>query len=170
MPNDNSYHLMGVQAIYRILDAINTELSSNPFCKSVTAGLKSEVDLAKQTIFPMAHIYLDTINYNDNSMSFNLTLINLDIVNVSKDLPTDSLVGTQDKKIFGNDDMIYIWTNQLFVINRLITRLKQSDTFKVGWQLDGNPTSTFVNKELENMLAGFETSLTITVPNDISKC
>jgi hypothetical protein len=170
MPSQDSKKLMGVEAIYRLLDAMNTELESNVFCNSVSMGFKTEVDLAKQTIFPMAHIYLDTINFNDNSMSFNLTIINLDIVTISKDLPENSVYYKKDKNIFGNDNLVYIWTNQLYVINQLISRLKQSTTFSGGWQLDGTPTSTFINKELENMLAGFETTLSITVPNDISKC
>jgi len=155
-------NLRGVEALYRVIEAIRNELQTNPFCNKVTQGTLTEVDLAKMTIFPMAHITLENVTHNDNSLSFNVTVFNLDIVEVSKDLPADD--------IYGNDNLIYIWTNQLYVINRLVARLKQSTIFHNGWQLEGNPQSDFINKEDGNMLAGYQTTFTLTVPNDISKC
>ena len=155
-------NLRGVEAIYRIIDALKTELSSNPFCNKVTVGTLTEVDLAKMTIFPLAHIVLDTVTHNENTLSFSITLFNLDIVDISKDLPADD--------IYGNDNLIYIWTNQLYVVNRLIGRIKQSTVYNDGWELENIPTSDFINKEMENMLAGFQTTIVITVPNDISVC
>ncbi len=155
-------NLRGVEAIYRIIDALKTELSSNPFCNKVTVGTLTEVDLAKMTIFPLAHIVLDTVTHNENTLSFSVTLFNLDIVDISKDLPVDD--------IYGNDNLVYIWTNQLYVVNRLIGRIKQSTIYNDGWELENIPTSDFINKEMENMLAGFQTTIVITVPNDISVC
>lgn len=155
-------NLRGVEAIYRIIDALKTELSSNPFCNKVTVGTLTEVDLAKMTIFPLAHIVLDTVTHNENTLSFSVTLFNLDIVDISKDLPADD--------IYGNDNLVYIWTNQLYVVNRLISRIKQSTIYNDGWELENIPTSDFINKEMENMLAGFQTTIVITVPNDISVC
>jgi len=86
---------------------------------------------------------------------------NLDIVNISK----DGEIG-----VYGNDNLFYILTNQLYVINRLVSRLRQSTLHKDGWELDGDPTSEVVDKETENMLAGYETNITVTIPNDINKC
>ena len=77
-------NLRGVEAIYRIIDALKTELSSNPFCNKVTVGTLTEVDLAKMTIFPLAHIVLDTVTHNENTLSFSITLFNLDIVVFNK--------------------------------------------------------------------------------------
>lgn len=155
-------NLRGVEAVYRIINSLKTELDSNPFCNKVTMGTLTEVDLAKMTVFPLAHIVLDTVTHNENTLSFSITLFNLDIVDVSKDLPADD--------IYGNDNLVYIWTNQLYVVNRLIGRIKQSTIYNDGWELENIPTSDFINKEMENMLAGFQTTIVITVPNDISVC
>lgn len=155
-------NLRGVEAVYRIIDALKTELLSNDFCNKVTMGTLTEIDLAKMTIFPLSHITLDTVTHNENTLSFSITIYNLDIVEVSKDLPVDD--------IYGNDNLVYIWTNQLYVINRLVSRIKQSTIYNDGWELENIPVSDFINKEMENMLAGFQTTITITVPNDISKC
>lgn len=155
-------NLSGVESIYRIINAMQSELSSNPFCNDVTLGQLTEIDLAKQTIFPLANITLVSVRNNENTLSFTITITNVDIVEISKESP--------ENKIYGNDNLIYIWTNQLYVINRLVTRLRQSTLYSDGWELDGNPESDFIDKEMENMLAGFETTLTITVPNGINVC
>ncbi|MEY3499882.1 MAG: hypothetical protein RL308_1551, partial [Bacteroidota bacterium] len=56
------------------------------------------------------------------------------------------------------------------VINRLVARLRESTISYDTMELDGDPQSEFINKEFENMLAGFTTTINITVANDINKC
>lgn len=155
-------NLRGVEAIYRVIETIKTELEANVFCNKVTLGEMTEIDLAKQTLFPLANITMDTVTHSENSLTFQITIVNVDIVEISKDLPTNS--------IYGNDNLIYIWTNQLYVINRLIARLRESSINEYIWQLEGDIQSEFINKEMENMLAGYSTTFSVTVPNDISKC
>lgn len=151
----------GVEALYNIIDSLNEELLSNPFVNKVTVGRLTEVDLSKNTIFPLSHIMLNSIRHNENTLSFNLSIYNLDIVNISK----EAEIG-----VYGNDNTMYILSNQLYVINRLLSRLKQSTIYKDGWELEGNPDSDVIDKEMENMLTGYQTDITINVPNDISKC
>lgn len=151
----------GVEALYSVIDSMNNELSSNPFVNKVTVGRLTEIDLAKNTIFPLSHIMLNSIRHNENTLSFNLTIYNLDIVNISKEVE----IG-----VYGNDNTMYILSNQLYVINRLLSRLKQSTIYKDGWELDGTPQSEVIDKEMENMLTGYQTDITINVPNDINKC
>lgn len=155
-------NLRGVEAVYRVIDAIKVELESNPFCNKVTLGEMTEVDLAKMTIFPLANITMDNVTHSENSFTFQITIVNVDIVEISKDLPADN--------IYGNDNLIYIWTNQLYVINRLVARLREGNINDYIWQLEGDIQSDFINKEMEGMLAGYSTTINVTIPNDISKC
>lgn len=154
--------LRGVEALYRVVEFIKNELATNPYCNNVTVGTLTEIDLQKNTIFPLSHITLENITHGENTLTFSLTIFNLDIVNISKDIPLD--------QTYFNDDLMYIATNQLYVINRLVARIRQSTIYANGWQLEGNPQSDFINKELENMLAGYQTTIQLTVPNDIDKC
>jgi len=155
-------NLRGVEAIYRVIEAMKDELESNPFCNKVTLGELTELDLAKMTMFPLANITMDNVTHSENSLTFQLTIVNVDIVDISKDAIQDN--------IYGNDNLIYIWTNQLYVINRLVARLRQSTIAIDTMELEGDPQSEFINKEFENMLAGFTTTISLTVPNDINKC
>jgi hypothetical protein len=155
-------NLRGVEAIYRVIEAMRAELESNPFCNKVTLGWLTELDLAKMTMFPLANITMDSVRHSENSLTFQLTIVNVDIVDISKDEPAN--------EVYGNDNLIYIWTNQLYVINRLVARLRESTISYDTMELDGDPQSEFINKEFENMLAGFTTTINITVANDINKC
>lgn len=168
MPVDNN-DLRGVQSLYNVLELMKDELLSNEFCNNVTVGTLTEIDLQKMTIFPMSHITLESINHNINSLTFQITVFNLDIVNISKD-NADLL--NQPTGTYGNDNLIYILTNQLFVINRLVAKLRQTNILSENteYELDGFPQSQVINKEMENMLAGYQTTLSIVIPNDISKC
>jgi hypothetical protein len=151
----------GVNALYNLIDSLNEELSSNPFINTVTFKRLTEVDLNKNTIFPLCNIVYNSVRHNENTLSFNFTIFNLDIVNISK----ESEIG-----VYGNDNTFYILSNQLYVINRLLSRLKQSTIYKDGWELEGTPDSDVIDKEMENMLTGYQTDITINVPNDIAKC
>ena len=155
-------NLRGAEALYRVLEILKSELNSSPFCNTVTVGTLTEIDLAKMTIFPMAHLTLENVTHNDNSLTFQITMFNLDVVNISKE-PSADLV-------YGNDNLIYIYTNQLFLINRMLSRIKSNFVNYDGWELEGNPQSEFIDKKFENMLAGYQTTISLTVPNDISKC
>lgn len=161
--------LRGVEALYRVVNVIRDEFLSNAFCNNVTIGTLTEIDLQKMTIFPMAHITVENVTHNDNSLSFQMTVFNLDVVNISKELPSNNI---DQVKIagYGNDNLMFVLTNQLYVINRAVQRMKSSTIYLNGWQLEGNPMSEVVNKEMENMIAGYQTTFTLTVPNDIDKC
>jgi hypothetical protein len=148
-------NLRGVQSLYRVIDSLKTELLSNDFCNEVTVGEMTELDLEKQTAFPLANITINSVTHNNNSLTFDVTIVNVDIVEITKDEPEDNL--------------IYIWSNQLFVINKLVSRIKGNKLYET-WEINNDPQSEFINKEFENMLAGCQTTLNITVPNDISKC
>jgi hypothetical protein len=154
-------NLRGVQSLYRVIDSLKTELINNDFCNSVTVGELTELDLQKQTVFPLANITVNSVTHNSNSLTFDVTITNVDIVEISKDEP--------ENLIYNNDNLIYIWSNQLFVINKLVSRIKASKIYET-WEILNDPQSEFINKEFENMLAGVQTTLNITVPNDISTC
>lgn len=152
----------GVEALYIVIDAIKEEFDSNPFVNQTTMGTLTEVDLLKNTIFPLGHITLNNVSLNENNLIFNITIFNLDIVTIIKE--------DEGNLFYGNDNLIYILTNQLYVINRLVSRLRQSTLYIDGWELQGTPQSNVINKEIENMLAGYQTTINVVVPNDINKC
>ena len=152
----------GVEALYKVVDSIKDEFDNNPFVNQTTMGTLTEIDLLKNTIFPLAHITINNVQLNENNLVFNITIFNLDIVTIIKE--------DEGNLFFGNDNLMYILTNQLYVINRLVSRLRQRTLYNDGWEISGTPQSDVINKEMENMLAGYQTTINIVVPNDINMC
>ena len=126
--------------------------------RTITHGSLDDVDLARQTIFPLAHMTPNTASMNAKTISYQMNIAVLDIVDFNK----DDL--RQEEHPFRGTD------NKMDVLNDLIIRLqiaidiirrKLDNTIEIDEVIQFTP---FVDR-FENLLAGWETSLTITIPN-----
>ena len=63
-----------------VIDKIKTALIAEPFCTTVTEGDLYEIDLKKQTLFPLSHIVVNSATFEANVIRFNVSIIAMDIV------------------------------------------------------------------------------------------
>ena len=84
------------RGFYNITETIKTELLSTPNVKTVTVGDLSDVDLSKQTIFPLSHIVINNVTLSEQTMDFNITILACDIVNQSKEETRDLFRGNNN--------------------------------------------------------------------------
>jgi len=151
-----------MKGFYNVLEVIKTELLSSPFCGKVTFGDISDVDLSKRSSFPLSHFVVDSAQYHNQTITFSINLICMDIVDVSKEDSTDLFVK--------NDNEQDVLNTQLQVIVNLLDKLKIGDLYSDMYQLDSDPTiEPFVDR-FENKLAGWTVSMDIVVENDNSIC
>lgn len=147
---------------YTLLDTLKTSLDSDAIINTVTQGDIFSVDLGKQTIFPLAHIIVNSSTFESNVIRFNVSLLCMDIVNKSKDEDTD---------IFnGNDNEVDVLNTMLSVQNRLYEILRRGDLFTDSFQVDGNPTLEPFAERFENYLAGWTMTFDVLVPNEMTVC
>ena len=147
---------------YTLLDTLKTSLDSDAIINTVTQGDIFSVDLAKQTIFPLAHIIVNSSTFESNVIRFNVSLLCMDIVNKSKDEATD---------VFnGNDNEVDVLNTMLSVQNRLYEILRRGDLFTDSFQVDGNPTLEPFAERFENYLAGWTMTFDVLVPNEMTVC
>jgi hypothetical protein len=69
--------------LYLVLEKVNDYLSSHQLISSVTFGDIFDVDLKKQSIFPLAHVIVNDATFQGsslNTVSFNLSILVMDIV------------------------------------------------------------------------------------------
>jgi len=152
----------GTRAFYQIIDTIKTQLLEDPKVNSVTFGDITEVDLSKQTIFPLAHIIVNNVSFLDNIVNFNISVLTMDIVDQSKDETTD---------IFrGNNNEQDILNSMLVVQNRLALEIKRGDLYTSKYQLQGSPSCEPFTDRFEHVLAGWAMTFDIITNNDISVC
>ena len=57
---------------FNVIDTLTTALKAEPFTNTVTFGDLDDVDLNKLTIFPLAHIIINTATINEETISMNI--------------------------------------------------------------------------------------------------
>ena len=114
---------------YNVTKKIKDALNAEPFVNTVSYGSLDDVDLNKQTIFPLSHIIVNNCNVVSNTMTFNISILAMDIVDESKDEVTDIFVG--------NDNEQDVLNTQLEVINRVVAILQRGDLYTDLFQVDG---------------------------------
>ena len=152
----------GLQNFYKVSDMMREAFNNSEYVNTVTYGNIFTIDLSKQTIFPLAHIQVNSATHSENVITYNISIMNLDIVDISKDDTIDIY--------YGNDNLHYVYNTQLAVINEFIQLVKRGSISRDGFQLNGDATSEAVEDSYENLLAGWVTTLNIDVANNISVC
>jgi|TARA_R100001163_G_scaffold8902_2_gene8658 hypothetical protein len=152
----------GIRGYYQITETIKTNLLTDPNVNTVTTGDITEIDLNKQTIFPLAHIIVNNVTAQEQALSFNITIMTMDIVDEDKDAPSDLFVGNNNEQDVLN--------TQLAVLNKIIIQLRRGDLYTTKYQLDGDPACEPFYERFENRLAGWAATMDILIQNDINKC
>lgn len=147
---------------YNLLNALKLHLTADPIVNTVTQGDIFKVDLNKQTIFPLAHIIVNSVTFQDNIQRVNVSVLCMDVVDISKQATTD---------IFeGNDNELDVLHTQLAVTNRLYEMLRRGDLYDDLFQVSGTPTCEPFVERFENYLAGWTITCDVIMPNDMTIC
>ena len=147
---------------YNVTKKIKDALNAEPFVNTVSYGSLDDVDLNKQTIFPLSHIIVNNCNVASNTMTFNISILAMDIVDESKDEVTDIFVG--------NDNEQDVLNTQFEVLNRVVSILQRGDLYTDLFQVDGAVgCEPFVDR-FENKLAGWAATFDVLVQNDMTVC
>ena len=89
----------GIRGFYLVLTTLKEELLSNPSIKTCTFGDITDVDLQKQTIFPLAHMIIEGATNSEKTLQFNFTVLTMDQIDINKQFDEDVFTGntnTQD--------------------------------------------------------------------------
>jgi len=154
-----------MQGFYNLSNKIRETLQLDEFVNTVTYGDLMEVDLNKQTIFPLSHFMISGATMQSNVWNFSVSLLCMDIVNESKNY-ADGIPG----EFRGNNNEQDVFNTQLAVANRLLELLLRGDLYVDKYQLEGDPTlEPFVDR-FENKLAGWTVTFNVLIPNDMTIC
>ena len=152
----------GVRGFYQITETIKNQLLADVNVNTVTTGDITEIDLSKQTIFPLCHIIVNNVTILEQVLQFNISVLAMDIVDQSKQETTD---------IFrGNNNLQDIINTQLAVVNKLIGELRQGTIHLDLYQLTGDASCEIFQDRFENELAGIACTFDVFVANDIILC
>jgi hypothetical protein len=151
-----------MKGFYTITEALQTHFNNDVLVNTVTEGDIFEVDLNKQTIFPLVHVMVNNATFETNVVRFNISLLAMDIVNISKDETTN---------IFrGNSNEQDVLNTQLEILNRAYAQMLHGNMWDSAIVVDGNPTCEPFTERFENYLAGWTMTFDVLVPNEVTIC
>lgn len=147
---------------FDIIDKLKTHFDGDVLVNTVTQGNLFDIDLSKQTIFPLVHIIVNTASLESNVVRYNISILAMDIVDITK----DETISEFD----GNDNELYVLNTQLQVLTRCYELLLRGDLWSDKFQIDGNPTCEPFVDRFENKLAGWTMTCDILIPNGMTIC
>jgi hypothetical protein len=105
---------------------------------------------------------INNASFETNVVRFNVSLIAMDIVDISKKATTD---------IFrGNSNEQDVLNTQLEVLNRAYALMLHGNLWDDKYVVDGNPTCEPFTERFENFMAGWTMTLDILIPNEVTIC
>jgi len=152
----------GIRGYYLLTEAIKNALLSDINVNTVTEGDLFDIDLSKQSIFPLSHLIINNVTAQESVLRFNISILSMDIVDESKEPTTDIFIGNNNEQDVLN--------TQLAVLNKLVQVLRRGDLYSSQYQLEGDASlEPFVDR-FENKVAGWTATLDVLVNNDIEIC
>lgn len=150
-----------MNGFYRVIDTIKDTLQADVNCNTVTYGDITQIDLSKQTMFPLSHIIVNSATSGENIMTFNISILAMDIVDQSKD----------EADVFrGNDNEQDVLNTQLTVVNKVIQKLRIGSLYSDKYQVQGDVNIEFFRDRFENMIAGCTATMDVIIENDVNVC
>ena len=155
-----------MRQFYNITKTIKDTLEAHSQVNVVTFGDIFDIDLNKQTIFPLSHITVNQATFEGQIVRMNITIIAMDVVDETKEDPRD-----QNEPFYGTNNEQDILNTQLAVINDVVAKLRKGTLYTDLYQLDGNPSCVPFSERFENLLAGWTATFDVLLPNtEISTC
>ena len=151
-----------MKGFYQVTQVIKDQLLADVNVNTVTTGDITRIDLSKQTMFPLSHIIVNNVGNEDNILRFSLSVLAMDVVNISKEEVVDIFLGNNNEQDILN--------TQLAVLNKLVQVLRGGTLHQDLYQLDGSPSFEPFYDRFENEMAGWALSFDVIIPNDISIC
>ena len=147
---------------YNLLDKLKTYFDADAIVNTVTQGDIFDVDLSKQTIFPLLHIMVNNCTLDERTTTWNISLIAMDIVDISKNTSTNIFLG--------NDNEIDVLNTQHAVLNRAYQLIKHGSLAYDLFMVEGTASLEPFTERFENYMAGWTMTFDVVTPNEMTIC
>jgi len=139
-----------------LVNIIKTELNNSPLINRVINDDIFEIDVEKNGAFPLGLFYVENVEIDTRTLTYNVNLLIADILDVNKE-------SDQDNKDF-------IWNQALEVIKNLYAKLSRGELYQNNLQQITISTATPFTDRFDKGLAGMEINFAIVVKNEMTIC
>ena len=147
---------------YNLLDKLKTYFDADAIVNTITQGDIFKVDLSKQTIFPLLHIMVNNCTLDERTTTWNISLIAMDIVDLSKSATSNIFLG--------NDNEIDVLNTQHAVLNRAYELIKHGSLAYDLFMVEGTASLEPFTERFENYMAGWTMTFDVVTPNEMTIC
>lgn len=147
---------------FELLNKLKTHFDADVIVNTVTQGDIFKVDLSKQTIFPLVHIMVNNCTLDERTVTWNISLIAMDIVDLSKSATTNIFLG--------NDNEIDVLNTQHAVLNRAYEIIKHGSLAYDLYMVEGTASLEPFTERFENYMAGWTMTFDVVTPNEMTIC
>lgn len=147
---------------YNLLNKLKAHFDADVIVNTVTQGDIFKVDLSKQTIFPLLHIMVNNCTLDERTTTWNISLIAMDVVDLSKSATTDIFLG--------NDNEIDVLNTQHAVLNRAYEIIKHGSLAYDLFMAEGTANLEPFTERFENYMAGWTMTFDVVTPNEMTIC
>ena len=153
---------IGAQSYLQVLEILRDELLNDPNITTVTTGDISDVDLSKQTMFPLAHIIVGNARFESSIITYSVSVLLMDIVH------SDT---TDEPSIYQDDNELYVLNTMLNIGNRLTEKLFNGNLYDGNTYVDrGTVSAEPFTDRFENLMAGWAFTFDLVTRNNIDRC
>jgi hypothetical protein len=149
-----------MNGLYRVLEKVKEVLEADIDVNKVTYGDITQIDLDKQTIYPLSHVMLNTVVSNEQVLRFNISIIAMDIVDVTKE-EDDGYERSNEQDVLNT---------QLAVLNKAIQKMRIGNLYRDRFQVEGDVSIEPFTDRFENQVAGVVGTFDIIIENDVDVC
>lgn len=139
---------------YKLLDTLKAQLNATNLISTVTDGQISDIDLAKQTLFPLAHIIVNSATIEGKLQRFNVTILAMDILDGKEKYDVEPS----------------IMNAMLQSLNRVYEIMTRGDLNPDYIMIDGTPTLEPFTDRFENKLAGWAMTFDVVMMSEMTVC
>lgn len=151
-----------MKGYFYVVNTLKNYLKATPFVNTVTIGDIFAVDLTKQTIFPLNHIIVNNVTLGEVTISMNVSILFMDLVDESKEEIVDLWEG--------NDNEQDVLNSTLTQAQRLSTELMRGSLYSSQVMITSEPSAEPFTDRFENKIAGWTLTFDIIVPNEMTIC
>lgn len=153
------------KGFYQLTDGLKDYLRNREDINTVTLGDLAEVDLNKQTIFPLAHLVFEQSTINTNTIDYDLSIYFISVVEMTK-----GEIRQQIDPFYGTTDIQDVWARMEIAAIETYAQLNKGDLAKAGFRTVDPPTLTPFKDKWENVLAGWQLTIRITLNHGVTTC
>lgn len=145
--------------LYSLLTQIKDLLEADVNVNSVSFGNVFELDLNKQAIYPVSHFSVGTAQSVGYANRFSVTVISMDIVDISK---------AEGQATFeGNNNEMDVLNTQFHVQARLVEKLQRSPELVTIVIPDEVSYESFTDR-FQDSVAGWTLTFDVDIPKDMT--